>query len=420
MFFSSAAVTGIILTALLGSYLLQTWAERLNLHRLDGAIPPEFEGIYLPEKYRSAQAHIRATTRFSLLQSTAELILILGFWFAGGFSGLDILVRSWSLDPILTGLAYVGILSLGKALLFLPFSIYSTFGIEQRFGFNTTTPGLFVSDLLKSLALSLVLGGTLLYLVLLILEQTGSAAWFFCWIVSVVFLLGMQYFVPTWILPLFNRFAPLEAGALRDAILVYARKIRFPLDNVMVMDGSRRSTRSNAFFTGFGQNRRIVLFDTLIRHHTIPELVAVLAHEMGHFKKKHIIRRLFLAILQMGLLFFLMSLCLTRQELFDAFFMKTPSYYAGLIFFSLLFSPLQFFLSLLGLHLSRQDEFAADRFAADTIDDPEQMIRALKTLSVHNLTHLTPHPLYVRLNHSHPPVLERIRAIRKRGGKRAW
>jgi len=220
-----------------------------------------------------------------------------------------------------------------------------------------------------------------------------------------------QYIVPTWILPLFNKFTPLEPGELRTAITNYADSIAFPLTNIFIMDGSKRSTKSNAFFTGFGKNRRIVLFDTLIERHTTQELVAILAHEMGHFKKKHIIRRMVYSTAHMGILFYLISICLTYSGLFEAFYMKHQSVYAGLIFFGMLYSPVELVLSMVLQAMSRRDEHEADRFAVKTTPDRNAMITALKKLSADNLSNLYPHPLQVALHYSHPPILERIRAI---------
>jgi STE24 endopeptidase len=249
--------------------------------------------------------------------------------------------------------------------------------------------------------------------VLAFFQYAGPGAWVYCWAATTLFLLGVQYIAPTWIMPLFNTFQPLEPGPLREALLAYARRINFPLQDVYVMDGSRRSSKSNAFFTGFGKHKRVALFDTLIAQLTHPELVAVLAHEIGHYKKKHILHGLLLSIAHMGVVFFLLSIFLQHQGLFQAFYMQQPSVYAGLIFFGLLYMPLELLLSI-GRHVfSRRREYAADRFAVETFGQPEAMAQALQKLSVQNLSNLTPHPFYVFLHYSHPPVFERIQAIRR-------
>jgi STE24 endopeptidase len=317
------------------------------------------------------------------------------------------------LSPILNGLIFIGILGFLKAILSLPFSIYATFVIEERFGFNKTTWPTFMLDILKGLMLAILLGAPLLAGILFFFEYAGGYAWLFCWIAITLYMLAVQFIAPTWIMPLFNKFKPLEEGELKSAILEYAESIKFPVQNVYVMDGSRRSSKSNAFFTGFGRHKRIALFDTLIKQHSVSELLAVLAHEMGHYKKKHILLSLILGILQTGLMLYLLSIFISYQGLFDAFYMEHTSVYAGLIFFALLYSPLDFFMGMLMQMVSRKNETAADRFAVETTGNPRAMVDALKKLSAHNLTNLTPHPFYVFLNYSHPPVMQRINDINR-------
>ena len=241
---------------------------------------------------------------------------------------------------------------------------------------------------------------------------TGDWAWLYAWLAVTLFTLIMQYVAPTWIMPLFNKFTPLEEGELRSAIETYTEKVDFPLQGLFVIDGSKRSSKSNAFFTGFGKNKRVALYDTLINNHTIPELVAVLAHEIGHFKKKHIIKGMIIGILQSAVLFFLLSIFLSAEGLFDAFYMDEMSVYTGLIFFGMLYAPIEMILSIFMQMSSRKHEFEADEYAARTTGNPEDMVSTLKKLSKDNLSNLTPHPLYVFLNYSHPTVLERINAIR--------
>ena len=409
----------IILATLLASYLLDLITEIINLKALREELPEEFADVYDREKYRKSQAYTRERTRFGLLTSSFGLLVTLVFWFAGGFNYLDEIVRSWSLGPIWTGLLYIGILILARSAISLPFSIYSTFAIEERYGFNKTTPKTFILDLIKGTALGIVIGGAVLAGVLYFFEYAGPYAWLYCWIAVTLFSLVMQFIAPTWIMPLFNKFTPLEEGDLRSAIMDYARSVKYPLENLFVMDGSKRSAKSNAFFTGFGKHKRIALFDTLIENQTVPEIVAVLAHEIGHFKKKHILQGMVIGILHTGVMFYLLSIFLSHQGLFEAFYMENAAatpIYAGLIFFGMLFSPIEMILSVFMQIFSRKNEFEADRYAAETTGDPESMVSALKKLSAHNLSNLTPHPLYVFLNYSHPPVLERIRAIRVLAG----
>jgi len=401
----------IILLAIILDFLLNGLADYLNLKRLRNEVPEPFKGLYDPDRYRRSQQYLKVNTHFGWIAAGFEVVVMLGFWFGKGFPLLDQWVRSFEFGPVISGLIYMGILVIAKGLLSLPFSVYATFVIEERFGFNQTTWTTFLLDLAKGVLLAVLLGMPLLAAVLAFFEYAGNNAWWFCWIAVTLYMLGVQFIAPTWIMPLFNKFTPLDDGELKSAIFAYAGSINFPIENVYVMDGSRRSRKSNAFFTGFGRHRRIVLFDTLIKQHTTAELLAVLAHEMGHYKKRHIFQGLALGILQMGIVLYLLSIFVSYQGLFDAFYMPQKSVYAGMIFFGMLYSPLGFFIGLFMQMLSRKNETEADRFSAETTRDPGAMVAALKKLSMHNLSNLLPHPLYVFLNYSHPPVLERIRAL---------
>ena len=402
----------IILAALLIDVVLKIVTEILNLNALSETLPSEFEGVYDAETYKKSQNYTRVNTKFGFLTALFGLVLTLGFWFAGGFNWLDIIVRSWDYSPVWTGLLFVGILIFSKTIISLPFSIYKTFVIEEKFGFNKTTPATFIKDLLKGMLLTAVIGGLLLAGVLVFFEFAGSRAWLYCWIATTLFTLVIHYIAPTWIMPLFNKFTPIESGELKDAVLGYTKSVNFSLKGLFVMDGSRRSTKSNAFFTGFGKNKRIALFDTLIEKHTVGELVAVLAHEIGHYKKKHIIQNMIISVAHMGVMFYLLSIFLTHDGLFAAFFIDQPSIYSGLVFFGMLFAPIELVLSIFMNIFSRKNEYEADRYAVETTNKGDDMVAALKKLSVHNLSNLTPHSFYVFLNYSHPPVLKRIEAIR--------
>ena len=401
----------VILFALLVEYVLGVVANLLNLRSLRSEPPPALEGLYGSEEYRRSQEYIRVNTRSGLLSGTVDLVVVLCFWFAGGFNYLDQIVRSWGLHVIVSGLCYIGILLIGYSLIRLPFSIYRTFVIEERFGFNRTTPRTFVADMVKGLSLAVLLGGALLSGILALFQYAGHYAWVYCWMAFTVFTLVLEYVAPTWIMPLFNKFTTLQPGELREAILSYARSVDFPVRNVFVMDGSRRSGKSNAFLVGFGRNKRIALFDTLVNKHTVPELVAVVAHEIGHHKRKHILQGTVIGIAHAGVLFFLLSLFLGSPGLYEAFYMEQLSVYSGMVFFGLLYTPLEMVLSVMMHALSRRNEYVADRFAAQTIEQPRHLIEALKKLYAGNLSNLMPHPFYVFLNYSHPPLLQRVRAI---------
>ena len=401
----------IILAALFVDYLLGLISNLLNLKALEFELPPGMEDVYSPEDYRKSQEYIRVNTRFGLVQDAVALVVILSFWFLHGFDHLNQIVEAWGFSSIVNGLLYIGILLFVYQLIMLPFSIYNTFVIEERFGFNKTTPQIFVMDQLKGLGIALVLGVPLLAGILALFGYAGTYAWLYCWAVVAVVSVTMQFIAPVLIMPLFNKFTSMRSGELKDAILDYARSVSFPVKDVLIMDASKRSRKSNAFFTGFGRSRRIALFDTLIEKHTTPELVAILAHEVGHYKKKHIPQALVISILHMGLLFFLLSLFLNSPGLYQAFYMQQQPIYAGLLFFGLFYTPVELVLSIVLQIFSRKNEYEADRFAADTIAEPRALIDALKKLSTTNLANLTPHPFYVFLNYSHPPLLKRIQAI---------
>jgi STE24 endopeptidase len=402
----------IILTTLAIDFILNLVSDYLNLQSLDNGLPEEFSDVYDEQTYEKSQRYTKERTKFGILTSVFNLALLLVFWFAGGFQWLDEIVRGWELGVIWTGLVYIGMLILAKQLLSLPFSIYSTFVIEEKYGFNKTTPKTFVLDLVKGLGLSILLGGPLLAGILAFFTFVDQYAWLYAWGAVTAFTLFIQFVAPTWIMPIFNDFEPLaEDSDLRQKIRDYADNVNFAMEGVYVMDGSKRSSKSNAFFTGFGKNKRIALYDTLIDNHEEDELVAVLAHEIGHYKKKHIIKNMAISIAQTGIMFFLLSIFLNSQGLFDAFFMEQMSVYAGLIFFGMLYAPIDMIVSVFMQILSRKYEFEADEFASTTYKK-EPMIDALKKLSKDNLSNLTPHPFYVFLNYSHPSVLERIKAIR--------
>jgi STE24 endopeptidase len=409
----------IILLAVFAEVFLNTFADVLNLRALHDDLPLAFQGVYDEDRYRRSQNYLRANTRFGWVSGCFDLAVFLAFWFGRGFPFLDGWMRSLEWGPIVTGLLFIGVLAFFKGVLALPFRIYSTFVIEEKFGFNRTTPMTFFQDLLKGLFLAILLGVPLFSGILAFFQYAGAHAWIYCWIGITLFMLGVAFVAPTWIMPLFNKFTPLDQGELRSAILSYTRSIDFPLENIYVMDGSRRSGKSNAFFTGFGRRRRIVLLDTLVDRHTLSELIAVLAHETGHFKKKHVLKTLILGAVQTGVMLFILSLFISSQSLFDAFYVGPKSVYAGLVFFAILYSPLEFLMGVFLKMWSRRNEREADRFAVETTRNPGALAMALKKLSVNNLSNLLPHPFYVFLNYSHPPILERIMAIDRLSGQGA-
>ena len=406
-----------VLLALVGAWALNTLAALLTLRSLDPALPPEFAATYDPERYRKSQEYARANTRLSHVRDALGTAALVAFILWPGFPLAEALARGAGYSELPTGLLFFAVLALASELLGLPFEVYDTFVLEERFGFNRTTPATFVLDKLKALLLALVLGGPLLAAVLWFFLHAGPLAWLWAWLAASAVMAAVTVLAPTLILPLFNRFTPLEDGPLRAAIAGLAERAGFALAGVFVMDGSRRSAKANAFFTGLGRRKRIALYDTLIAAHPHDELLAVLAHEIGHFTRGHIRTRLLLSFLRLGLALFLLSLALTLPGLHAAFGMERVTVHGGLVFFALLYTPLSLLLSLGGNALARAHERQADAFAAQLTGDPAALARALASLSAHNLANLTPHPLQVALHHSHPPALQRVRALNSLAAK---
>ena len=403
----------IILSALIGEFLLRTMVRVLNLKALDPGLPNEFQGYYDEEKYARSQEYTRVNTRFAFFTTSFDLIVILVFILFGGFNFVDQIIRGFGLSTLPSGLAFFGILFFASDLISTPFSLYQNFVIEEDFGFNKMTLKTFILDKLKGYLLTLALGGVFLTAILFFFEKTGEYGWLYAWGIIGLFMILIQPLFTLVIAPMFNKFTPLEKGELRTAIENYAQKVGFPLSRIDVMDGSKRSAKSNAYFSGFGKQKRIALFDTLLEKHSNDEMVAILAHEVGHYKKHHIKVGILISILHTGLLFWLLSIFIDNSGLFEAFQMKEISVYGGLIFFMILYSPVELVLSVIMNAVSRRNEFQADAYSARTTEKSEHLISGLKNLSVSNLGNLTPHALSVLLDHSHPPVLERITALKK-------
>ena len=403
----------IILSALIGEFLLRTLVRVLNLKALDPGLPNEFQGYYDEEKYARSQEYTRVNTRFAFFTTSFDLIVILVFILFGGFNFVDQIIRGFGLSTLPSGLAFFGILFFASDLISTPFSLYQNFVIEEDFGFNKMTLKTFILDKLKGYLLTLVLGGVFLTAILFFFEKTGEYGWLYAWGIIGLFMILIQPLFTLVIAPMFNKFTPLEKGELRTAIENYAQKVGFPLSRIDVMDGSKRSAKSNAYFSGFGKQKRIALFDTLLEKHSNDEMVAILAHEVGHYKKHHIKVGILISILHTGLLFWLLSIFIDNPGLFEAFQMREISVYGGLTFFMILYSPVELVLSVIMNAVSRRNEFQADAYSARTTEKSEHLISGLKNLSVSNLGNLTPHSLSVLLDHSHPPVLERITALKK-------
>lgn len=401
----------LILASLVAAWALGMISRHLDAKNLSTRPPEEFRDIIDDEAYRRSQQYNLAKMRLESVDDTISTVISIIFIVAGGFAWADDTVRSFGFGPLVTGLLFFGLLGLLSMIPGLPFSVYRTFVLENRFGFNKTTPGTFVADRLKAVVLAAIIGGPLLAGILLFFRWAGPDAWLWCWGFTTLFSLAVTYVAPQWILPLFNRFTPLEQGELRQMLENYADSQGFELEGLYLMDGSKRSTKANAFFTGFGKKRRIALFDTLVERHTPGEITAVLAHEVGHAKLGHVRKMLVASVLKTGLMFWLLSFFLESPRLFEAFGVQQMSVHAGLVFFALLYTPVSTLLSLADGALSRKHEYQADAFAARTTGRPGELASALKRLSADSLSNLTPHPFTVWLQYSHPPVVKRVRAL---------
>ncbi len=392
-------------------YILSFIVRTLNIKALDPVLPSEFEDTFDKDKYLKSQDYTRTNSKFSYITSTFSLILSLIFIFGGFYNAIDQYVISFGYSSIITGLLFFGLLTIITDLLSLPFSLYSTFVIEERFGFNKTTLNTFIMDKLKGYFLMILLGSPLLYLLLYFFNHFAVYAWIYAWLLLTFFSIVMQPVFNIFIAPMFNKFTPLPEGELLNKIQDYLKKVNFPVKKLEIMDGSRRSSHSNAYFSGIGKNKRIALFDTLIDQMDNDEIVAVIAHEVGHYKLKHIHIGIILSSIQSAIMFYILSWFIMNPDLFEVFGMKNLSIYASLLFFTILYTPISMIMGFIFSFISRKNEFAADEFSAKTYNMPDKLISSLKKMSKENLSNLTPHWLNVMLNYSHPPVLERIKAL---------
>jgi STE24 endopeptidase len=393
------------------THLLEEIADYRNLRALTSVLPREMRQVYSAWRYKKAHLYTKANLLFGLWQRRFALFVLLVAWYTGLFAYADDLVAGFSPNAIIRGLLFFALLGLVYGILNLPWSIAATFGLESRFGFNRTTRKTFILDRLKGILLTIPLAGGMLAAIFYLFSFFGPLAWLYSAVLLTIFSFILQLVAPTWIMPLFNRFTPLPDGSLRDGIKALAKKIGFPLRGIFVIDGSRRSGKANAFFTGFGKSKRIALYDTLVEKHSDDELLAVLGHEIGHYKLRHIRQGMIISLVNTFMIFFFFSLFLDNSELAAAFGFSQVSLHSSLLMFALLLTPFNLLLQLVANHLSRRNEFAADHFAAQATGDATAMISALQKLSADNLANLVPDPFYVFLHYSHPPVVQRIRAL---------
>lgn len=402
----------LIIAILLAEFAWSRYLDRLNDSTWSPEVPDELKAYYDAEKYATAQAYHREQSLLSRISSGSSLAVILLMLFLKGFAALNGWAASITSQPILQTLIFFGVLYLVGQLLSLPFAIYGIFHIEDKYGFNKMTWRTFAADQIKSLLLTMVLGGGLLALITWFYYSAGQNFWWYAWIAVTAVSLFVTMFYTSLIVPLFNKLTPLPEGSLRSKIESFAREVGFPLQNISVIDGSRRSSKANAYFSGIGPRKSIVLFDTLIEDHTEEELVAILAHEIGHYKLKHIRQGLIISVLHTGLLLWLIGWFIGSAALSHALGVPEPNFHIGILAFGLLYSPISTATGLLMNRLSRRNEFQADAYAKLHYT-PEPLMNALKKLSVKHLSNLKPHPLYVSFYYSHPPLMQRLAALRQ-------
>ena len=411
----------IIIGLVIFNYLFSNILDYLNHKNWKDEIPSELKDFYDKKKYKQAKLYALSKNKIGLLSSTISFLLVVSLLVFNGYGYIDQLVNSFNLNLFLpleinnsftkSGVFFL-ILFILNLIISIPFSYYNTFVIEENFGFNKTTKSTFFFDIIKSSILSILIGGFLLFLALYLYNSLNDGFWLYLWIGLSLLMVLINMFYADLIVPIFNKLTPLENGDLRKKIENYSKKVGYLLKNIYVIDGSKRSTKANAFFSGLGPRKTIALYDTLIEKHTENELVAVLAHEVGHFKKKHVFSGLLMSVIQIGVMAFFFELCLKLPEISLALGGSGVSFHLGLIGFSIIFSPISLMSGILMNHISRKNEFEADSYAKETYNGDDLSL-ALKKLSVDSLSNIYPHPLYVFFHYSHPPLIKRLRALNK-------
>ena len=401
----------IIVALIVLDFIIEKILDGLNARHYNDPVPEILQDVFNREEYEKSQRYKKTNYRFGLITSAFSFLVLLLFLFLDGFAFVDGIARSLFDNPILIGLTFFGIIMFASDILSLPFSYYATFVIEEEFGFNKTSRKTFFLDKLKGWGMMILLGGGILALIIWFYQLTGNDFWWYAWILVTVFSVFLNMFYARLIVPLFNKQTPLPEGSLRDKIEAYAKKEGFKLEKIFVIDGSKRSTKANAYFSGFGNEKRVTLYDTLINDLEEEEIVAVLAHEVGHYRKNHIIINLIFSILTTGLTLWLLSLFVGNPLLSQALGVEEPSFHIGLVAFGILYSPISEVTGLVMNYLSRKFEYQADNFARSTFRG-EPLVTGLKKLSKNSLSNLTPHPAYVFVHYSHPPLYKRLTNLR--------
>ena len=402
----------VIIAIIVIDFLFEKYLDYLNTTTMSDTLPDEVKGIYDEEKYKKQQSYQRENNRFGLISGSVSFAATLLMFLLFGFAFVNNIAWGYTGSAIVAALIFFGIIMFASDLLGIPFDIYDTFKIEEKYGFNKTSPKTFVLDKIKGWLIGALIGGGLLALIIFIYQKTQQMFWVYAWLVVAAFSVFMAMFYSNLIVPLFNKQTPLEDGELRDAIQQFSDKVGFKLDNIFVINGSKRSTKANAYFTGLGAKKRIVLYDTLINDMETDELVAVLAHEIGHYKKKHVVQGLLISLIQTGIVLFVFSLLIDSPQLSKALGVEKPNFHIGLVAFGVLYSPVSFVLGIFMNLLSRKNEYQADAFAAEHFK-PQALASALKKLSVKNLSNLTPHSKYVFFHYSHPTLIQRLEHLKK-------
>ncbi|WP_459212911.1 M48 family metallopeptidase [Aquimarina rhabdastrellae] len=407
---SASTLFYILLIIIIIVHFIDSILDVFNAKHFSKKIPHELADVYPKDEYQKSIAYKKVNFKFKLITSSISLFTMLAFLAFDGFALLDNFVRTFSNNDILVGLLFFGFIIIGGEIISLPSSYYQIFVIEEQFGFNKMSLKTFFVDKLKNLLMLMLLGGSILAAIIWFYNFTGPSFWLYAWGLVIIFSLLMNMFYARFIVPLFNKQTPLEEGELRTHIQVYAEKVGFKLNNIFVIDGSKRSTKANAYFSGLGSEKRITLYDTLIKDLEVDEIVAVLAHEVGHYKKRHIIYNLILSILLTGFTLWLLSIFINSPLLAEALGVSQPSFHIGLIAFGILYTPITEITGLFMNMVSRTFEYQADNYAKNTFNAPA-LIRSLKKLSKNSLSNLTPHPAYVFMHYSHPTLLQRIKNL---------
>ena len=400
----------LIIGLVIFNYLFSTVLDYINGKNWKTEVPPVMKDFYDEDKYLKAKNYSKEKGKVSLISSTLSTLITLLFLIFEGYGWLDNFISLYYDIPFLKSGIFFLVLFILSDFISIPFSCYNTFVIEEKYGFNKTTVKTFVLDKIKGYVLTLIVGGILLFGAIYIVSLLENSFWFWLWLSLSFIMLIVNMFYADLIVPIFNKLTPLEAGSLREKIESYTKKVGYSLKNIYIIDGSKRSTKANAFFSGLGPRKTIALYDTLVEKHTEEELVAVLAHEVGHYKKKHVFTSLFLTISQLGLMCFLLETCLKVGEISQALGGKEMVFHLGLVAFGILYSPIGTILSILMNINSRKNEFEADHYAKTTYNGAALELALIK-LSVDSLSNLYPHPLYTFIHYSHPPLLKRLSAL---------